>query len=890
MDVKIDRDRHVKHLSKHIALWMFCATCTQGGAGRLHRGGIGWGFELRVSTYQGMEKVTNPDDVLFLFDDKCLLNEEYFDEYFGRELLYTQLLNGFIAYNRALELNPIVSKFKVYRQIVSNAIRILQSNTRPLSESDVFDALDDTFDLSFKHLPHLNDGHRDTFQNDASEPNDTVYDGDDITTMSLNSSTARNPASLAPQSLLESADTLNDEPADPTDLHKVRNVIVILGCMFYGFSSFNKSRAIPKNGTNVADILILLLRVLTQNSNDFWLVEVFKCIRFRFHEALKDADLKPPLLPISFSIISETLGALERILEAVNSSFVLSQGNPNHIFAQSLLSACVQVDFAPTFEALLALTVPTRLENGHSEPPKLTVSVSSLSRFTTVLAFLLATPDGGATTSDLESSADITNTETGSKENSYNDWLIKSAFDQNELTQHFKLLLGLAFKALYGMDPDLMTGHEPKSWLTGWFLGTRSYNSVNVAQDMSFPGFNHKASSHLVWTGNPQIEESHHKASSSVISTILPITIILRVLIKDPDFTAQLVSFQDPGGSSNNLLEQWLCVLSYVFTYQYKSRVFQSTATLAIEVLIEMLNSSNSLATDDLKTDCQMTAFENLSHGLVDEYKWKLCHQKMPIILLFLNKTGFKPCVFYILDVCQSLLRYNLTNKINLTNYSMSMNLVFLVVNRVKDDENQDIKNYQWPGLFAAIFAVLKFVWKQHNSQSKHLKSRTNEVWVLMEEILIVINEMLKARYTSTQQVLAETPGGTATKPIAYSLVYNLLLHYQLATEILAALDMAASPHLHMLINCLNYFEDRFHMTEASKASHATHPKVDLFDYDIDSHELEQHLMAYFETTTAKPSLEHVGRYQYPATMQYLRSQARNGPAQMTSMSCLFYD
>lgn len=836
-----------------------------------------------------MEQV-HTDGEVSIFDDKCVLDEVFFNEFFERDLLYPQLLDGFVAYNRALELNPIVSKFRIYRLLFSQVNRILQSDISPLSEPDQFDVTDNDFDLSFKHLPHSTFNGREAIQNDAISLHDADYDGDDITTMSVTSSTAMNSGLPVPETHTESSSSPDEECAHYTTLSKVKNAIMVVECIFHGFSASNKTRGLLKNGNHVADTLILVLRMLTQSLNEFWLTTLFECIRYRFHDALNDVDRKAPLLPISYLIISETLGAIERILEAVNSSFSLSLGNPNNIFAQSLLSSCVQVDFTSTLEALLALTVPKRLENGHFKPPKLSLSVPSLTRLITILAFLLVAPAGGTATAGLESSADITNIEGGCEDNYYNEWLIKSAFDQKQLTEHFKPLLGRAFKTLYEMDHDLMASTELKSWLTGWFLSKRSYNSVNATQILSSPLVNHKVPDLASSAANLHVEESPIKASSSLISSILPVTVILRALVRDPDFTAQFVSFHETNGSHNNLLEEWLCILSYVFTYQHKSMVFQSTTALSIEMLIESMNCSENLATDDLNNDHQMTVFEKLSYGLVDEYEWKLCHQKLPIIPLFSNKTGYKPCIFYILDVSQCLLRYNLTNKINVSNYRLAMNLVYLIVNRVKDDANQEIGSYQWAGLFTAMFALARFIWKQHTSQSKHLKSRSNDVLALIEETLLTINEMLTGRFTSTSQVLAGNSGNAHTKPIAYSLVYNLLLHYQLVSEILTTLDLTSSSSLHTLAHCLVYFEERFHMTEASKSSHATLPKVDLFEYDIDSRELEQHLMTYFGTPSVEFSPDHAGRHRYPATMQYLRPRIRNEHPLMTIMSFLFCD
>jgi Domain of unknown function (DUF1741). len=262
--------------------------------------------------------------------------------------------------------------------------------------------------------------------------------------------------------------------------------------------------------------------------------------------------------------------------------------------------------------------------------------------------------------------------------------------------------------------------------------------------------------------------------------------------------------------------------------------------------------------------DNSESLIENIKNYQINEFKWKLCHQKLPTIPVNVGKHGFKSGLLYILDVVQNFLRFNLTNRLSVPNFKMALSVVFQILNEFKYGETKDLGNYTWVELYVTLFNLLKFIKRQNLSNSKYFQSlkQTEDVKSMVEEILVLFDIMLSKKFTDIIQVSDDFVGlgyddagayaasgvtvvaGTHLyKSINYDLIYNILINHEIVGQLLEQFELGNSEHLGNLRHCIQYFEDKFHLNEESKEEKADN--LNLFDHDFDSPVLIQELNAY---------------------------------------------
>lgn len=228
-----------------------------------------------------------------------------------------------------------------------------------------------------------------------------------------------------------------------------------------------------------------------------------------------------------------------------------------------------------------------------------------------------------------------------------------------------------------------------------------------------------------------------------------------------------------------------------------------------------------------------------------------MSHQKLPFIPNNNGKLGFKSSLFYILDVAQNLIRFNLNKKLNVVNFKMALNLIYQVLTELHADMDIDIGKYPWYEFDSTIFSLLKFIKKQHLISSKYYLSlnQTELVLSMVEEILLIVNFLLERRFNEVIQVSdelngARTAGAHAFMSISFDLIYNILLHYEIVNDLMVEHNFRKSKNFRNLDRCLTFFENEFHLTEESKVSDR-YAKLDLFDHDFDSPVLIEKINSY---------------------------------------------
>ncbi|CAH6718232.1 hypothetical protein CLIB1444_01S02102 [[Candida] jaroonii] len=181
------------------------------------------------------------------------------------------------------------------------------------------------------------------------------------------------------------------------------------------------------------------------------------------------------------------------------------------------------------------------------------------------------------------------------------------------------------------------------------------------------------------------------------IRELLPISLYVNAFLDNEDFLKTFIV--------NDNFFNWLCLLSYSFQYQYKIK----SSILMTRLSILMIN--------------KLMTSEDICNIRIDECKWKLCHQKNPIVSLSENPN--KLVSSYILDMFSILLRFNLNKKLNTINFINSIKLVHIIISKQVDEE------FEYIELFKIIINLLNF-----NEQFLHNDDLTFEILQLSNNLL----------------------------------------------------------------------------------------------------------------------------------------------------------
>lgn len=225
----------------------------------------------------------------------------------------------------------------------------------------------------------------------------------------------------------------------------------------------------------------------------------------------------------------------------------------------------------------------------------------------------------------------------------------------------------------------------------------------------------------------------------------------------------------------HDISRHWLCLLSYCYQYQFISKNLVIITRLSLIILNKIIN------------------YESVEKLTIDEFKWKLCHQKESIIPLNTSDNRTKPLLSYLLDLLAILIRFNMNKKLNVGNFTNVIRLIHIIISKQVDDA------YNYDHLFKHIMSFLMF-----NERFLHKPELT-------QEILGLYNNVLSLK-------------------IKKSLIYEILLHF----EKFSKLSIDGYPNLDNLILFLRL---KFELgDDANKVGDATNSqKISLTDLDSDS-------------------------------------------------------
>lgn len=674
-------------------------------------------------------------------------------------------------------------------------------------------------------------------------------DDDDITTMNEVSSTKSSPANTSDQGKDQKSvkPTRQFEAIDEElRIELVINILIILQILFDNIYESNKvfHKSKPKDQQD-RDLLL----VIFDDSSillEFFMKKILMNLKWYLLKIINDIEKSQDSKFITLGIIKESLLLINNILKSLFLSLTYHiSSSPQFNFLKKLISYFLAVDFSLIFDKLLKLT---------SGPnPKIQFSPESLIIVYSIIATLANIPNSLFQT--IPKSSDITNIN-HSKNNYESLQLSMSIDDLYRLIPIYCMELNY----FYNYRPDILNNQIKNvsffSWLTRNNFNDNLYNKFQIVtlQELS-ESYNHDDNideenqfiQELVHILEKK-EKRHEDDKNDILEApeLLCVTLLINTCFKNPEFINHFtkqsqeivhkIEDLNPQDNQIEFFEIWLCISSYIFQYQYKSLYFQYVSKLSLHLLIKSLKQN----------------IDNVKNYKINEFKWKLSHQKAPIVPNDYVKNGIKSSLFYILDVLQNLIRFNLTNKLKIDNYQLAFNCMFMILQEFQKDSDLDISTYNWSEFYKTIFSSFKFIKNQKLVELKYFQNpkEQNTIVSLLEEILQIINFMLLSKFNGKMQV-DDGPQDNSTpaiKSINYDLIYNILLNYNLITGTIEQYGL----NLPNLQECLQFYAGKIHLTEESKLESSE--KIDLIDYDFDSPELTQLIVNYLKDETHSQS------------------------------------
>lgn len=269
------------------------------------------------------------------------------------------------------------------------------------------------------------------------------------------------------------------------------------------------------------------------------------------------------------------------------------------------------------------------------------------------------------------------------------------------------------------------------------------------------------------------------------VPEFLPINLYLYNLLTHLEFMEFLLDDSD----DNDLMNVWTCLVSYFLMYQYKSKQLLLNTRLILLIMAKVIKH------------------ESIGQRTINEFQWKLCRQRTPIIPLNKEENETKPLLSYFLDNLLVLIRYNINRKLNVENFMNAIKLINLIIHTLVDE------NYHYDELIKSCIKLLTF-------NHKHIKHPG-----LTHEILVLLNN-----------------GLTTNSSIKFDVLYNLLLEFEVVDTI-----PLTDPQLGNLFKGIEYCKEKFDLLGEGG------DKISLLDSDVDSPELVDALNAF------EPKVEEKG-------------------------------
>ena len=731
-------------------------------------------------------------------------------------------------------------------------------------------------------------------------------EGEDITTLNGKSNSNINEPANQDSSLpkinsqpisLNSGKNAFEHIDEGLRIEVICNILKTISAWFKNINTTNKALRKSKNSLGVlqdVDFLTTLFQMNNSNSSssldESHLHKLLKICAWYLNYAIAYVEDNPALPEYkNLGIVKEIIFLLTDILKSIFASLLYHKDSSMELaITESLLFTFFKVDFCKVLDKLLTITTPqlveTELENEMQyKLPDISLSSETLMKLYNFIGALVNVPSRYLPVPTTSLSGDITIMNKESL-NIYEHYFCdlkefnKATFNQ-EINLRFLAHYAIDFNFYYNFKPDLLMDQIKSGSFMNWITGNRFNDNLYLNYDTfanvtslsaNYEFFNlAETSERYPFIDEVQLIEKRRLSQLNQskgddedyiidIYELLPMSLMLFSYIKNPSFLEQFTNqvhkiehkIEDITPSDNTyveIYEIWLCILSYTFQYQHKSILLQANTQLSLLILLE-LTSHQKIINDKEKP---LLVLDNIKNYQINEFKWKLCHQRLPIVPTNIGKEGFKSSLFYILDTLQIFIRFNLTKRINLFNFKLVNAIIYQIVQEFNKSESETlaIDSYPWGEFFKSLTSLLLFIKKHNLVTTKHIieLGNVNKLKSLVEELFIIIDLLLNEKFGNIIQMTndMQSSGSHILKSINYELLYIILLNYQLVDNLMKDFSLENVHHLPNLRNCMNFLNNKFHLTEESKQYEENKSKIDLIDVDYDSPVLVKELSDY---------------------------------------------
>ncbi|KAG7662647.1 uncharacterized protein J8A68_003855 [[Candida] subhashii] len=725
-------------------------------------------------------------------------------------------------------------------------------------------------------------------------------DGDDLSTLSGAGAHSRNQSTSSGLGNVDSGsgsasaedltsardfDQLNDESRVELIINTLKVFDVLFDCLVKSSNSIKKaSRSVVSiNKTNLIAMLFS-----NWDLNKSGLTDLLIRLKWYMESCIEEIEQSDESNFVFLSALKESIYFLTQTVRSFYLSIHtqnLSSSDEEFNTIKELLYTFHEVDFSGVMESLMRITSPTEIilddDSIKYFPPKVRLSAETLITLYLFLGAMTNTPKG--VLPDRVIGSDITNTSI----TSINPYKKISRFSKEydwkqfneELNMKFLPIFCMEFNYCYQFRPDLMAVERNSilSWLT---FQTDLYSDCDTLSLVANSSNKHlslleegtdfflKDLQRIYELKMTQLEKKGvHEDRDFDLSKLLPVMLNLYTLTQNSSFLNILTKqkyeyYKDIEARTEEemkyleMLEIFLCLSSYIFEYQYRSPV---TQTLTKIILFSLMNITTSQV-------------NNLKTFQINEYKWKLCHQKLPYIPLDIGKKGYKSSLFYILDCVQNLLRFNLTNRLNLVNFRLGLNLTYKILTEFQQDPAIKLGRYNWDSFNNSLFGLIKFLKKPDILNSKHLNQEVLKC--LVEECLLIVDLLLDKRFSLVVQMTEEEIGssifGSSERfSINYSLVYNILLNFEAIQQLIDKFRLADTSRLSY---CMNHFNKKFHLSRQESQTEEENKAPVVLEFDFDSPQFVKEITKFI-SESSKIQRSPTGEYMNTKTFEYLSSQ-----------------
>lgn len=366
------------------------------------------------------------------------------------------------------------------------------------------------------------------------------------------------------------------------------------------------------------------------------------------------------------------------------------------------------------------------------------------------------------------------------------------SFDEHTFLEFFvpriSPILAKMYAAFYNQAPDLYVEQVKSTSFVAWVTANTIGGSPYVALDVNETTNLHKnLKTYALVESEPspflnEIEKIIHPTGQTLnYLPLLRVSLWMAAYSFNDSFLWHLTTAQ-----SSKILDLWLCTASYVLRNTHDLRQLRAVSKLSVTILLKITSPN----VGSYRNSTYQNFVTNLKSYIIDEFKYKLCHQSGPIVPVSLDELGTKSALYYIVDICQVFFRANLTRKLNVEIFKGCSTILLQALEELGNEEEQGRSAYAWVELYKTLIGFLTFIRKQKILKHSDLPQLSS----LVEEVFYLINVLLGPNFSGIVH---------DSIPVVYELLYQIMGNAEDLTALLADLALTDKSHLSTLCSLL---------------------------------------------------------------------------------------